>query len=911
MKYINPARFSSFLHKIIFVSLLLSAANFSYGQCPVPFPIVDADSTLENVPVGTVVTRNDATFFGSGIEITNDSLSIAQQALHGTAVVLNDSTIQYTPDPGFTGTDLYSYNVCDSCGSCGQASVSVSVKPYCPPPLAVADHDTVYNNLPLSLNVTSNDQNIAGGPLTLTILHNPRHGTATVSGEQIIYTSTQSGYVGTDTFVYLERDTCPAGANTDSAFVYLHVITCQTVVAVNDTFSVQQESSVSGNLATNDLHATGFGTTTVTLLTHPKFGGTASVSGTTVTYTGGPNGFGKDSLSYQICTDCGCDTAYAIFRVTQKPCSKPKANADVEYAGYSINCTSIFNITGNDSIPINGGNLVVTLLDAPAYGTASIVNNMLHYTCTDSTKAGQTDLVHYSICNSCFCDTNYVSINITNYPCNGLNPIVNPDSTHVCRNYPVVIHPAANDYSPQGLTVAVQAITGQASHGTAVVLNGTDVQYTPGLNYAGPDMFFYQACDNGNPSLCNIGAVHVYVDSCNAPPVIINGGNHLPADTLYATVYQDSSLMYCFAYTATDSPQVYIASINAAVDTVIANSVSPGINPCVTITPPLHSRTQQTAQVVICTETPVCDTVLLIITVIPVHHAPIAAHDAINYNWSSACSSVNVLSNDILVSPGDDITMTSFDSMTTRGGQISKISDSSLCYAPDSFFAGIDTFRYTICNSNDPTQCASSYVVVTVPVLARSDNGSTQEDSAITISVTVNDTRTAGEYISLCSGAQHGTVAIDSGNIILYTPAHDYPVDPVGSDTLSFVGVDSFCYTICAQVGTDTSCSSAEVYLVILPMARLYIPQGISPNGDGVNDLFVITSADQFPLSQLLVYNRYGDEVWRNDNNGYQNNFDGTWKKNGQPLPDGSYWYIFKFNDGATHDRMGYIVIQR
>jgi hypothetical protein len=41
------------------------------------------------------------------------------------------------------------------------------------------------------------------------------------------------------------------------------------------------------------------------------------------------------------------------------------------------------------------------------------------------------------------------------------------------------------------------------------------------------------------------------------------------------------------------------------------------------------------------------------------------------------------------------------------------------------------------------------------------------------------------------------------------------------------------------------------------------------------------------------------------------NDFNGTWKKNGQPLPDGSYWYIFKFNDGVTSDRMGYIVIQR
>lgn len=293
------------------------------------------------------------------------------------------------------------------------------------------------------------------------------------------------------------------------------------------------------------------------------------------------------------------------------------------------------------------------------------------------------------------------------------------------------------------------------------------------------------------------------------------------------------------------------------------------------------------------------------------HQAPIAVNDFINYNWSSSCSSVNVLSNDSILSPGDSLLITSFGLSTAKGGLVSLTGNSTFCYTADSSFAGIDTFRYTVCNSNDTTQCATAFVIVTVPVLARIDNAATQEDSAISINVTANDARGGNGYITICSSPQHGTVVINSGNLVLYTPTHDYPVDPMSTDTLTFIGIDSFCYTLCGQVGSDTICSSAEVYLVVLPLAKFYIPQGISPNGDGINDFFVIASVDQFPLSQLLVYNRYGDEVWRNDNNGYQNDFGGTWKKNGQPLPDGSYWYIFKFNDGVTRDRMGYIVIQR
>jgi len=475
----------------------------------------------------------------------------------------------------------------------------------------------------------------------------------------------------------------------------------------------------------------------------------------------------------------------------------------------------------------------------------------------------------------------------------------------------VIVDVTANDYSPQGLTVAVHSITGQPANGTATVINGNDIEYTPNPNFTGYDFFIYQACDNGTPSLCNIARVWIYVDSCNVPPAILNTAGGVATDTINLTVNEDSSINYCFTYSYTDSPQVYIASITASADTVTANSTNPGTNPCISIKPPFNSRAQQSFNVVICSETPACDTVTVVVTIIPVHHAPIAKNDSISYVWYSPCSSVNVISNDSIIDPGDNIVLTHFDSATASGGKVTEIGDSILCYSPDSTFAGLDTFYYTICNTNALNLCATAYVIVTVPVLAHSDNAMTQEDTAVTINVTANDTRTANEYITFCSLPQHGTVTIDSGNVVLYTPVQDYPVDPISTDTLVYVGIDSFCYTLCAQIGQDTSCSSTQVYIQILPLAKFYIPQGISPNGDGINDLFVIASADQFPLSQLLVYNRYGDEVWRNDNNGYQNNFDGTWKKNGQPLPDGSYWYIFKFNDGINRDRMGYIVIQR
>ena len=897
-----------FFKHISILSFLLLVLNFSYGQCNVPFAKGDIDSTFRNVPVATNVTKNDITYYGSGVPLTGDSLSINQQPQHGIVVILNDSTIQYTPNTGFVGTDFYIYTVCNSCGNCAQASVSINVVPYCPPPMAVADYYTVYNNISNTLNVTSNDINIAQGPLSILVLDNTLHGTATITGSNIIYTCTQVGYVGPDTLVYLEFDTCPAGHNVDSAFVYLNVITCQPVIAVNDTSTVSQLASISLNVAANDTNVNGFGNVTVSFLNTPKFGSNATVSGTTITYTAGLNGYGIDSIEYVICTNCGCDSAYAIFNVTEKPCSMPIAVPDSEYAGYSINCTSIFPILANDTIPVNGGTLSVTLASTPFFGTATIVNGELHYTCSDSTKAGQTDVVYYSICNACFCDTSFVDIKITNYPCNGLPPVINGDMGSVCRNYPIVLDVTANDYSPQGLTVSVQAIASQAAHGTATILNANNVKYTPNANFAGTDQFVYRACDNGIPSLCNLATVTIHVDSCNAAPIILGAAGN-PTDTIHISVYEDSNKVYCFNYIQVDSPEVTISHIGTCPDTIVANSTTPSTHPCITITPPVGSKASQIDTVIICNGTPVCTTVIIYISIIPVNHPPIAKNDTIYYNWSTPCTGVNVVANDITIDSGDHITLTSFTTATANGGHITQQGDSVLCYTADSSFTGVDVFEYTICNSNN--LCDSAYVIVIVPIQARNDQAVTKEDSAIVISVTANDTRTSSEYIKLCSQPLHGTVTIDSGNVVLYTPATNYPIDPLSPDTNSFIGADSFCYTLCNPINGDTVCATAEVYVTVLPEARFYIPQGISPNGDGVNDFFVIASVADFPNSQLLVYNRYGDEVWRNDGNGYTNNFDGTWKKNGQPLPDGSYWYIFKFNDGTHPDRMGYIVIQR
>ncbi|WP_423149246.1 gliding motility-associated C-terminal domain-containing protein [Rubrolithibacter danxiaensis] len=86
----------------------------------------------------------------------------------------------------------------------------------------------------------------------------------------------------------------------------------------------------------------------------------------------------------------------------------------------------------------------------------------------------------------------------------------------------------------------------------------------------------------------------------------------------------------------------------------------------------------------------------------------------------------------------------------------------------------------------------------------------------------------------------------------------------------------------------------------------ILIPSAFTPNGDGINDTWRITSLNtNFPDCSIEIFNRYGSPVF--SSKGYFNSWDGT--NNGKPLPDGTYYYIINFN--STVRRSGYVLIAK
>jgi uncharacterized repeat protein (TIGR01451 family)/gliding motility-associated-like protein len=115
-----------------------------------------------------------------------------------------------------------------------------------------------------------------------------------------------------------------------------------------------------------------------------------------------------------------------------------------------------------------------------------------------------------------------------------------------------------------------------------------------------------------------------------------------------------------------------------------------------------------------------------------------------------------------------------------------------------------------------------------------------------------------------------------------------------------------------ATGGTDINPGNDESSASVDPIC-LTIYNEFSPDGDGVNETFIIDCLERFPNNKLEVYNRWGNLVY--SKRGYQNDWSGT--SNGRAvvaqsneLPVGTYYYVLDLGDGSE-PRVGWLYINR
>ena len=131
--------------------------------------------------------------------------------------------------------------------------------------------------------------------------------------------------------------------------------------------------------------------------------------------------------------------------------------------------------------------------------------------------------------------------------------------------------------------------------------------------------------------------------------------------------------------------------------------------------------------------------------------------------------------------------------------------------------------------------------------------------------------------------------AIVSGNIstYLWTPATGLSNTGISNPVASPVNTTLYQLKV-----TDVNNCIADnsLTVTVLQDCSLLIPNAFTPNGDGINDNWVIARGNCIMELQVSVYNRYGSLVYYSKN--YQSDWGGTFKS--KQLPDGTYYYVAK-----------------
>ncbi len=445
----------------------------------------DDNVTLETCSMTTInVLENDNQ--GSG----NATGTIASDPSNGTAIVLADGSIKYTPDDDYIGPDSFQYTITDSNGNTSTATVNVTVTGQCQGgnEAPVAKDDTAVAQCDaVTINVLGNDTDPDGDTLSITDLGGPSLGMAVVSGNTVVYTPVNSCGTGTDTFSYTISD---GHGHEATATIRVDV---QGDGGNNDPINVSNDRAATqeGEGVTIDVLANDDSGLMIVDTSSPANGYVEVLSGK-LAYLPKDGFSGTDSFTYRVKNSAG-DTAQATVTVKvkkKKPTGPNRAPDAVEDAvPTDMNQAITIDVLANDTDP-DGDALTLVSVDKPlGNAAATIVNGKVRFTpgkdVVDSISFQYTISDGHGHTASAF-----ATVAVTD-PNDGNNsyPIIKNEEVTTKAGVNILIDVLANDRDPDGDTLILDAVDSGSFGETHKV--GNKILYKPTPGRTGTDTFYY------------------------------------------------------------------------------------------------------------------------------------------------------------------------------------------------------------------------------------------------------------------------------------------------------------------------------------------------------------------------------------------------------------------------------------
>jgi gliding motility-associated-like protein len=700
---------------------------------------------------------------------------------HGIVTVSGNNFI-YTPNAGFTGTDSFTYTICDPDNLCSQATISITV-------IAPCDNQLEYctasfmNPVEICLQFCE----LAGeSEVAVTDAFTTFNCSINLLNDTCIRYTPLPGFVGTD---FVSIIACNGDATHCDTIQVTVSVGCLKPQANNDA-ALTDGTPVAGNVLSNDVELCD-NVLIASMISAPAHGTANIAQNGALSYTPNAGFSGIDYITYVACNTCSppkCDTAIVAITVTSTIIVTPEPNIlaqpDVVQTRYgtSVTIPVLANDIGEDvsinsfSIPAHGAVATTpsgTIIYIPAPGYSGI-DYFLYQICNDNGECSQT----------------LVSVLVLPSGNPPQAPIAHNDVDSTGIGTPIGIHVLYNDNDPENGNLLLSS-TSTPTAGTASLGSGGVINYTPPAGFSGIATFTYEVCDQ--QGLCDeaMVAVAVGVAYNNEAPIAQNDTRNV-AIGIPATV----------DILANDSDPDG-DDLTATIIAIPANgtaSLNVG-NGQVTYTPNATFEGIDYLVYMLCDDAipALCDTAYITFTVGNGNLPPAAQNDVAATHTNTAVN-VAVLNNDEDINNADnELILTILEQPTNGNATVNGI---QINYTPNADFVGTDVLTYQICDPDGECDQATLTITVSPDLIlpdAQPDIATTAPGAAVIIMVLGND---SGDAITVTSASEpaHGSVTINENGTITYVPDAGY------------VGTDMFEYQICNNEG---ECDQAPVSITI------------------------------------------------------------------------------------------------
>ncbi|MCK9487427.1 MAG: Ig-like domain-containing protein [Dehalococcoidia bacterium] len=712
------------------------------------------------------------------------------QPANGT-VVATMGGLTYTPAPGFTGVDTFTYGISDGNGGSDTATVTVTVHGA----FNVEDDSAeVIGTEPTLIDVLANDTAAPGFPLVIDSVTQGAHGSVSIVDGAVLYIAAE-GYSGPDEFTYTAVD---EDENSGTATVYVTVISDVNTPpeAQDDQAESEDGGPVVIDVLANDTDAdgdplrvsSGAGARSTIASLNPvifweclapgagavqdlgNFSNTGTLMGSATAGAASGDCDGGASVRFPDHTAAvqASNPNLPAGNAARSVMLRFKANyagpGDIGLFGYGTNAVGLgqFSVArtglGNDRLVFAswGNDAVLALPGGVDLGDGLEHTIVIVYD-------GGSVLTPYV--------DGVPGTPAVIAPLNTVDGVVVLGQTvyggaqagDEMRQF-AIFEGALSDGQilalHQGLNAAAAASALTQPANGAATTDGLTVTYTPNAGFSGVDTFTYQVSDGrGGTDVATV-------------TVTVQEGEFAPQDDT--------------AFTQQGQPVTVPVLDNDSGPDLVVDAVTQGANGSVTTdgetveyTPEPGFHGVDTFEVTV-----VSGEVALTSTVtVTVNGRPVGGDLATGTDIDTAVT-VDVLST-VSDPEGTDLAITSTSS--PANGSVA-IESGQVVYTPDAGFIGGDSFTVTVADEDGGTVTIT--VTVTVGQLATADDeASTQQDQAVVIDVLANDVG-SGLYVQSAGAASNGTTSTD-GATVTYTP------------DAGFFGTDSFQVTVSQGAGAD------------------------------------------------------------------------------------------------------------